>query len=80
MHQPDEPLFVCRSFPFDGLNPHNLLRIVDLVKDMQIAHAETMHLLEVPLQLFDMPVQMGIPGKKAMASVTLSFKTSSAFR
>jgi hypothetical protein len=42
MHQPDEPLFVCRSSPFDGLDPHNLLRIVDLVKDTQIAHAETM--------------------------------------
>ena len=62
MHQPDEPLFVCRSSPFDGLDPHNFLRIVDLVKDTQIAHAETMHVLEVPLQLLDMPVHVGIQG------------------
>jgi hypothetical protein len=61
-YQPDEPLLVCRSSPFDGLDPHNLLRIVDLVKDTQIAHAETMHVLEIPLQLLDMPVKVGIPG------------------
>jgi hypothetical protein len=61
-HQSDEPLFVCRSSPFDGLDPHHLLRIVNLVKDMQIADAETIHVLEVPFQLLDMPVQVGISG------------------
>jgi len=55
-------LFVCRASPFDSLDPHSLLRIVDLVKDTQIAHAKTMHMLEVPLQLLDMTVQVGIPG------------------
>jgi len=62
MHQLDEPLFVCRSSPFDGLDQNNLLRIVDFVKDAQIAHAETMHVFEVPLQLLDMPVHVWIPG------------------
>lgn len=75
MHQPDEPLFVCRSSPFDGLDPHNLLRIVDLVKDTQIAHAETMHVLEVSLQPLDMPVHMGIPGNN-INGVRYSFPSS----
>jgi hypothetical protein len=48
------------------------LRIVDLVKDTQIAHAETMHVLEIPLQLLDMPVEVGIPGND-INSVRYSF-------
>jgi hypothetical protein len=56
------------------------LRIVDLVKDTQIAHAETMHVLEIPLQLLDMPVEVGIPGNDINTSATLSFKAPSDFR
>ena len=56
MPQPDKSLFVCRSSPFDSLDPYNLLSIVNLEKDTQIAHTETMHVLEFPLQLLDMPI------------------------
>jgi len=73
-------LFVCRSSAFDCFDPHDLLLIVDLVKNAQIAHAETMHMLEITLQFLDMIVAMGIPAMTSMASSTRTFNASSAFR